>query len=316
MKMKKILNFIVLALTVVLVFQCDSEDANSKYVAPENPDISNEIDTYLYNNNDQSLFELYGTATRWRWSDNFIDPDERATPIKSELVIPMTQLVEYLWIGPFTSVGEEGKAFIDKLFPPELVLLGSRIYELDGSAKLGYAEGGARVTILDANSLDYQSRSWLTNSNSGMLRTLHHEFTHIVDGVYGIPVGFNTISESYVGVDWLNISLNDAIKLGMMSPYGASSETEDFAEIISNFLVMDPETFQDTFITQQDCSEADTAAATLACNELNEGRVLIRQKVDLVVEYYQNEFGIDLYEVRTELQARLELLIETGEIPE
>ena len=312
--MKKFINFIALVLITVLVFRCANDDRNGQFIPPENPDTSHVNDIYLYENS-ESLYKRYGTATRWRWNDNFIEPDERATPIRSELVIPMTQLIEYLWIEPFTALGASGEEFINTLFPPEVVFLGSVIYNEDGSAKLGFAEGGARVTILDANNLDFQDRAWLTNPRSGMLRTLHHEFTHIVDGVFAKPIGFNTISETYIGIDWINTTRDQAIKLGMMSAYGASTETEDFAEIVSNFLVMDPATFEQDFINQQNCTGFTNLQDIINCRELNEGRLLISQKVDLVTEYYKNKFDIDLYQVRGEIQSRLNNLVTTGIIP-
>lgn len=315
--MKNIIKFLILSFICTLFIQCTTDDSNANYVAPVNPDISSVNDQYLYDNNGKSLFERYGTATRWRWNDNFIDPDQRATPIISDFVVPATKAVNHLWIGPYEASGEGGTKLIKDLFPPEMVYIGSYIFNDDGSRLLGFAEGGARVTLLNLNDLDFEDRNWMANPGGGILTTVHHEFSHIVHQNYGIPVGFNTISESYLGANWNNgTTRDDAIKLGMVRNYATSSEFEDFCEIISHFLVVDPGTFAEDFITQEDCSTYTDSGDVINCQELNEGRLLIQQKVNLVIEFYKNTFNIDLNEVRDILQERLDNVIATGTIPE
>ena len=315
--MKIIIKLIVLMLSVTLFFQCATDDANTNYVAPSNPDISSVNDQYLYDNSGESLFEVYGTATRWRWNDNFIDPTERATPIDADLVIPATKLVEYLWAGPYAATGADASKFVKDLFPAELVYMGSFIFNDDGTMKLGFAEGGARVTLLNMNALDFEDRNWMANPGGGVLATVHHEFSHIVHQTHGIPVGFNTISESYLGNGWSNgVSRNDAIKLGMVRNYGTLNEFEDFCEIISHFLVVDQATFEEDFINQEDCSTLTDADAIVNCRELNEGRELIAKKVNLVVDFYKNNFNVDLLAVRDTLQTRLTKVIEINGIPD
>ncbi|CAH8285371.1 substrate import-associated zinc metallohydrolase lipoprotein [Mariniflexile fucanivorans] len=315
--MKKIIKYIILAIILVQFTQCTSNDSNGLYVPPSDPVITNPNDIYLYQNGGKSLFERYSTATRWRWNDNFIDPTQRATPIESDFVIPISKLVDYLWIGPYTTSSNTAENFIKELFPAELVYIGSYIFNDDGTRLLGYAEGGARVTLLNLNSLDFQNRDWLANPGGGVLATVHHEFSHIVHQNYGIPVGFNTISDTYLGNNWSNgVTRDDAIKLGMVRNYGTLNEFEDFCEIISHFLVVDQATFEADFINQEDCSTLTDADEIVNCRELNEGRKLIKQKVDLVLEFYKNNFNIDLEVVRDTLQARLNNLVTTGIIPD
>lgn len=315
--MKTTIKYFFITIVVVLFYQCTNEASNGEYAPPADPVTSHPNDLYLYNNEGKSLFERYNTATRWRWNDNFIDPTQRATPVESEFVIPTTRLIEHLWIEPFTMSGANGVAFIDELFPPELVYIGSYIFNDDGSRRLGYAEGGARVTLLNLNSLDFTNENWLSDPNGGILATMHHEFAHIIHGNYDIPVGFNTISDTYLGNNWNNnVSLSEAIKLGMVRNYGTLNEFEDFCEIISHFLVLDKDTFEAAFINQQDCSTLTNADAIVNCRELNQGRLLIKRKLDLVLDYYQDNFNIDLLQVRDIMQSRLDNLIATGVIPD
>ncbi|MBP8793698.1 MAG: hypothetical protein KBH29_11010 [Lutibacter sp.] len=317
--MKKIINKIQLLVVLLAAFmfvQCESEDANSIYIPPVGTDLTHPNDLYLYSNVGKSLFEIYGTAVRWRWNDNFIDPSQRAAPIDADFVIPTTELIEYLWIGPYASVGKPGIDFLNELFPSELQYMGSYIFQEDGTRILGFAEGGARISLLNLNNYDLKSRDWLTNAGGGVLATVHHEFSHIVHQNYGIPVGFNTISESYLGAGWSNgVTQEDAVKLGMTRNYGTLNEFEDFCEIISHFLVMPKADFEEQFITQQDCSELTTAAEISNCQDLNEGRVLIKRKLELVIEFYKNTFDMDLVQVRDTLESRLNYVIANNKIP-
>lgn len=310
--MKKTLNnikiFFFVALSALFV-QCNGKDDSSLYVPPVNPDLSHSNDLYLYNNNGQSLFEKYGTASRWRWNDNFIKPEQRATPIRADLVVPTAELIEYLWIGPYIGVGASGAAFIEELFPAELVFVGSYIYNNDGTILLGYAEGGARITLLNLNSYDLTDANWLINPEGGILATVHHEFTHIVHQNYGLPAGFNKISEKYLGSGWSNnVSLADAIKLGMVRNYGTANEYEDFCEIVSHFLTLPKADFEALFINQENCE-------TTECLEINEGRKLIKDKLDLIISFYKNTFDIDLVEVRDIIETRLNNIVSTNQIP-
>ena len=321
--MNKIISKIQLLVVVLVAFmfvQCESEDANTVYTPPNGTDLTHPNDLYLYSNVGKSLFEIYGTAVRWRWNDNFIEPSQRATPINADFVIPTTQVLEYLWVGAYTSVGKPGEDFLNELFPSELQFIGSYIYLEDGNRLLGFAEGGARITLLNLNEYDLQSRDWLTDPRGGILATVHHEFSHIVHQNYGLPVGFNTISESYLGAGWSNFpteeeGLEAGIKLGMVSAYGASTEFEDFCELISHFLVLPKADFEAQFINQEDCSTLTTAAEISNCQELNDGRVLIKRKLELIIDFYKNTFDIDLVQVRDALESRLNYVIANNKIP-
>ncbi|MCY1633436.1 substrate import-associated zinc metallohydrolase lipoprotein [Marinifilum sp. D737] len=303
---------LALLLSPIFFTSCD-DDENTKFIPPK-PEVSNDtIDVYLQKN----MLDKYNTAVRWKWEDRFIDDDYSATPVRRDVVIPVTKLVEYLWIDPYRSLGEGGKAFVNKLFPPELVYIGSYIYKEDGSVLLGYAEGGARITLLNLNEYDLTNKNWLINPGGGILSTVHHEFTHLVHQNFGMPVGFNTISEKYNGEGWHNgVSLDDAIKLGMVRNYGTANEYEDFAEIVSHFLTMPKADFETKFIKQQS-TDGITDPNTIAnIRELNAGRKLIAEKVSLVADFYKNKFDIDLYTLRDTMEKRINYVVTNNKIPE
>lgn len=309
---KYISRAVLLAFSIMLIVQC-SEDKNELYVPPTIEESNHPNDVYIKSH----MFEKYGTAVRWRWDDRFIKPTQRAVPIADSLVIPVTKLVEYLWIGPFKAMGKAGEDFMNRLFPAELQYMGSYIYREDGSQLLGYAEAGARITLLNLNAFNLKNRNWLTGAGNGILSTVHHEFTHIVHQNHAIPVGFNKISERYLGNGWQNnVTLEEAIKLGMVRDYGTMNEHEDFCEIVSHFLVMTKADFEATFITQKDVSKITDVNKLKEEQELNKGRALIAQKLEMVINYYQTSFGIDLVAVRDEMQKRLDFVITNNKFPE
>lgn len=309
----KNINKVVLLLILFSVFtNCKDNEDQTKYEPPTIKESTHPNDSYLTKN----MFEEYGTAVRWRWDNRFIKPNQSATPVAADYVIPVTKIVKSLWIGAYESQGKAGKDFIEKLFPAELQYIGSYIYQ-DGSVLLGYAEGGARITLLNLNKYNLKNRDWLTKAGGGILATVHHEFSHIVHQNYGMPPGFNKVSEKYLGNGWKNnVTLEDAIKLGMVRNYGAMNEFEDFCEIISHFLTLPKEKFEKMFIEQEDCSKLTDPKKIRNCQELNAGREKIATKLGMIIDFYKNQFGLDMVAVRDSLEKKIDYVVENNKIPE
>ncbi len=304
------LKVIVVLLFVTIFVQCKEDEENTPYVRPSSAVETHENDVYLR----KHMMEPYGTAVRWRWDSRFIRPTQKAVPIKTEFVIPVTKLLNYLWVGAYTSQGEVGEAVIKDLFPPELQYIGSYIFEKDGSQMLGFAEGGTRISILNLNNYDLKNKEWLTSPGGGVLATAHHEFAHLVHQNYGFPQGFIGISNFY-NKGWLNVSEEQALKDGFVRNYGGNGEGDDFAEIVSHFLVMPKDDFESKYIIQQDCSTLTDPLAIKNCQELNEGRRKIKQKLDLIIAFYKEKFNLDLVKMRDEMEKRIEYVVDSGEIP-
>jgi len=302
-------NIFCLIAVGVLLSQC-AKDENTPYVRPTTNASTHQNDVYIT----KYMLDPYGTAVRWRWDNRFILPTQSATPIQSDLVIPVTQILEYLWAGVYEAQGQNGQKLIKQLFPPELQYIGSYIYKDDGSQVLGFAEGGARITLLNLNKYDLKNRDWLSSPNDGVLGTAHHEFTHIVHQNYGLPTGFKGIT-NYNGNGWMNISENDAIKAGAISPYGTNNEFEDFAELVGHYIVMPKADFEKKYILQEDCSQKTKPADIQLCQELNAGKLLIDKKLSIVTKFYKDQFGIDLVALRDTMENRLNIVIENNKIP-
>lgn len=290
------INIYLLGIILVLLgLSCQNSDSVN-YQAPEVELSDHPNDVYIREN----ILNKYGTAIRWKWDNRYLSKGQTAEPVFEDLVIPVTKLVEELWIEPFLVLSSDSEKFIRDYMSKELVYIGSYIYNSDGSRLLGYAEGGSRISLMNLNAYDLEDRIWLEDQ----LVTMHHEFGHIVHQNHGIPDGYNKISPmGYLGEGWRNgVTLNDAIKRGMVTAYATDNQYEDFAELISRYLVQDTVYFNSTYLNDWDCSQF---IDTESCNEINEGRALIRQKLELIKEFYKEEFNIDLHSLRDTIQKRI-----------
>ncbi|NOU60853.1 substrate import-associated zinc metallohydrolase lipoprotein [Marinifilum caeruleilacunae] len=295
MKLTFTSRFLFVIALILLQFSCDKNDGE-KYVAPEIELSNHPNDVYLREN----ILKEYGTAIRWKWDQRFIRKGQSAEPIKEDLVIPITKIVEDLWIKPFIALSDDSEKFIRDYMPKELVYIGSYIYNSNGSAILGYSESGARISLMNLNSYDLKDRIWLED----VLITMHHEFAHIVHQNNGMPKAYHLISpKGYLGEGWRNgVSFTDAIKRGMVSAYATDNQYEDFAELTSRYLVQDTIYFNSTYLKDWDCAQFINPES---CHEINEGRELIRQKLNAIRTFYLDEFNIDIKILRDTIQKRM-----------
>jgi substrate import-associated zinc metallohydrolase lipoprotein len=299
----------ILLLMCCLV-SCSTNDDVS-YVPDKATYSDDEIDVFFQ----QNFQDKYGCAVRWKWVDKYVDINYVVAPAFRKVLIPTGQMLQRFWIEPFILESKASGEFIRKNFPPEIVCVGSELRNADGTRTLGYADAGVRITLTELNYYDLSNRDWIIQQ----LHTIHHEFSHIVHQTYKMPTGFNEISEkNYTGEAWndmytqaemqlMNAGLsnpnrqqvdsvaqNMAIKRGMLTPYGTASEFEDFAEIVSIYLLTEPAVFNATYLAEDPNREF-----------LNEGKAMIEKKVDMVKEYYMSHFSIDLSHLRSIILGRL-----------
>jgi substrate import-associated zinc metallohydrolase lipoprotein len=176
-----------------------------------------------------------------------------------------------------------------------VIFIGSPIFNDDGTVTLGVADAGARITLTEVNLIDIDNQDWVLRQ----LGTIYHEFAHIVHQRYNLPTGFQQISpDGYTSLgSWYNLTEEEALRRGFVSPYATSTFNEDFAETAA-FILFDP-TFYETYINDEpNCNTVD-------CTERNEGRSRIRSKYNSVLTHYLQVTGVDLLEVRAIIQERL-----------
>lgn len=285
----KSINYIYIICLLILTSCYESEDlsipVNSSNQGPQTA-----LDLYI----EQNFTQKYGMAIRYRYVDNYVNPGERVTPPRIEVVRPMLDFIQEFWIDPFIEV-ENGRVFFENHVPAEIVFLGGLIYNPNGTVTLGTADAGAQITFTDVNSIDVDNVEW----RNLQLRTVYHEFAHIVHQRYKLPSAFETITSSgYTSAGaWFTLDDEEALARGFVSPYATSSPNEDFAEIIAHYLYYTD--FNEDFINQ------DSNCTTEECLAANEGKAKISEKLSAIKEHYEKVTGINLDILREAVQARL-----------
>jgi substrate import-associated zinc metallohydrolase lipoprotein len=287
---KKLIYGLILATVCSIAISCYPDEEVSAPVR-EHPYSDDPIDQYIQKN----FIDAYGVAVRYRYVDRYVDRTKRVTPPKRDVVEPMLEFLTEYWIKPFVDVAN-GNRFFRNHVPAEIVLVGSPMYNNDGTVTLGTADAGARITLTEVNFIDEDNEDWVFRQ----LGTIYHEFAHIVHQRYNLPPGFQQISpEGYTSAgSWYTLSDEDALKRGYVSPYATSSYNEDFAELVA-FLLYYPDFFEDYLEDEPNCT-------TPACVERNMGREKLRRKYNSVLDHYRLNTGVNLLEVRQLIQAKLE----------
>ena len=286
----KFSTFAILFSLLLLINAC-YEKENLNVPVNQTPDIiKNEIDLYI----DENFTQEFGMAIRYRFVDRYVRPTQRVTPPRLEVVRPMLDFIDEYWIDPYLSV-ENGEEFFRNHVPAEIVLLGGLIYNEDGTVTLGTADAGAQITFTDVNSINLDDNNWLLLQ----LQTVYHEFAHIVHQRYKLPNAFETISpQGYTSAGaWFTLTSEEALQRGFVSPYATSSPNEDFAETVAYFL-FDANFEENYILPEPDCGSPE-------CEQRNEGRKMIVQKLNSIIAHYEKVTGVKLEDVREVVQSKL-----------
>lgn len=273
-----------------VMYGCYPDETLDVPVTPSDAELTTALDIRI----DEEFRAEYGMAIRYKFVDRYIQPTQRVTPPKLSVVDPMLDFIQNFWIDPFLEV-QNGEAYFRAHVPSEVVFLGGLIFNEDGTVTLGTADAGAQITFTDVNSIDPNDDAW----RSLQLQTVYHEFAHIVHQKHKLPTDFEKIAQTgYTSAgSWFTLSNEEALIRGFVTPYATSSPNEDFAETVAIFL-QDPDFAANFMMDEPSC-------ATASCEQRNQGRELIRQKLTAVVEHYKKVVNIDLNSVRTAVQSRL-----------
>lgn len=270
----KIFSVLFLLFTII---SCKKEDPASidltKYV--DNPVANAALDNWLKTN----FLDPYNMDVIYRYSDYYKDNDKVVSPANPATVQPQMQTVLEGFINPYKNVA--GVPFIKKMLPKEWVLFGSGAYQTDGSMILATASAGKRVTIYDLNNFNANNADGVTRK----LRTIHHEFTHILNQLVAMPTDFQTITKSTYSATWTTISDVAARDMGYVSPYASSQPGEDFAETTAHLLVLGQAWFD---------ARANTSTVV--------GKAALKAKEASVVQYFTINLGVDFRALQRQVQ--------------
>ena len=202
----------------------------------------------------------------------------------------MAHLVKYLCIETYNEVA--GIEFTRKNFPKMFYLIGTWEFRNNGSFILGTAEGGKKILLAGINELSTHLGS-AEELNFYYIKTIHHEFTHILNQTQDFPTSFREVtgasyvSDSQFSEPFVSVYLSR----GFISAYAQTNAVEDFAEMMSEYVTHTPEWWE------AQLKAADTMYAD-DINQTETGRSLIEQKLDIVRAYMSDTWNIDMDELR------------------
>lgn len=280
---KHIYNLFLIVLSVLFTAACSSDepDYNRSVITIGNTE-KTEFDKWL----EANFVNPYNIAFKYHYEDIESDLDYYVVPAEYNKAVKLAHLVKYLCVDTYNEVA--GTDFTCEYFPKMFFTIGEWEYKNNGTFILGTAEGGRKILLSGINYLD----QYIENAqmlNHYYFKTIHHEFTHILNQTKAIPTEYQLVTgNGYVADNWSEEPYNEIyLSRGFISSYAQHSYQEDFAEMMSIYITNDADSWEALL------KEAD-----------KESEALIQQKLDIVKNYMLTSFGIDLDTLRSILQRR------------
>jgi substrate import-associated zinc metallohydrolase lipoprotein len=260
-----------------------------------------------------TLTTPFNIAVKYKWDqfEDLADITKTLVPPDEAVIIPILSAVKKVWIDSY--INEASLGFFRNISPKFFYLIGSPAYESNGGLKLGVAEGGRKIILLDMNEIKLKGMPGyqLSDSNSSkeMFRTIHHEFAHILHQNVIYPVEFKNINPNLITANWtdyLDFSLVNpelpAWKDGFISAYAMNTNDDDFAEMVTFLLVNGKDWFEDVLA-------AIPAGVSDRGTTQQQAITRLRTKESIIVTYFKEVYGIDFVKLQARVRAAVESVI-------
>lgn len=248
--MKKFLNIIIVALVVLTSFNlvsCSDDDFTPTiFDTTEHPldptSYTYPLDAFVRDN----FLKPYNMRYLYRMEDIGSDMDYNLVPCSYEQSLNLAVLCKYLWYDVYNE--KVGDIFLKKYSPRIIHVIGSPAYNpTNHTETLGTAEGGLKITLYNAENLSINDIDYM---NEYFFKTMHHEFSHILNQNVNRPTDFDLISNGkYNTSSWSDTPDSVALGQGFVSPYASSQAREDWVEVIANYIVKDYKTWDNMLNT-------------------------------------------------------------------
>lgn len=333
--MKHYIYLIALLFAATAFVGCSEDDLSSQSVFADNTfgvteSDEPEFDAWLMKN----YTNPYNISFQYRYSDKESNMSYNVIPAEITRAKALAKLVKHMWMDAYIEgVNEE---FLKNYSFRVIQLIGSLQYNSNGSVVMGTAEGGLKVLLFGVNRLDidnvrvncddpYMNKGNLPlDLNYWFFHTMHHEFCHILTQKKEYPTEFRVISSGrYHASDWINVKDEDAAKEGFVTGYASGEYNEDFAELYANYVtlteagwqkILDKATVYTYSYTYDGKTLTEETTKKLTDTELANKRKtspdytlskvdtygldIINEKIDMLREYFQDSWNIDIDEMR------------------
>lgn len=276
---------------------CSEDDLEPVSIISADNVEKTDLDYWLTKN----LVQPYNIEVKYRYEFNETDPDYYTIPPQYEQAIEMAHIIKYTCAETYDEVA--GVDFTRRYFPKLFLLIGEWEYNNNNTIILGTAEGGKKILLAGINYIDTYKTSVAT-LNTYYLKTIHHEFTHILNQTRDYSAAFQLItSTGYVADSWSSAPHNTGyLERGFISDYSQHSHAEDFAEMLSMYVTNTAEQWE---------AWMEEAAGTKA--DPKPGRGYLEAKLSIVRAYMQDSWNVDIDQLRESILRR-ENDVVTGKI--
>ncbi len=272
--------------TLITLTSCSEDALDDTTVVKDSTRPKTAFDLWLHKN----YVETYNINLKYRLEDMETDFTYTLAPADLSNSVKLAHIVLHTWLQAYDEVA--GMDFTRQLAPKVFQFVGSPAFETDNRYMMGQAEGGMKITLFDVNELKI-TRSFLNNS---YFQSIHHEFTHILTQTKDYDTDYQKISEGlYEPASWYASGKTEsyALQRGFISTYAMKEYNEDFAETMAFYLVYTPAEWQQKM----------TTAGT-------DGAAIISQKLQMIRSYMQTTWNIDIDDLRTVIQRRMDEIID------
>ena len=298
--MKKYIYSIAIVLAALCASSCLNDKIEDESVIKDSTVEQNDFDKWL----EANFLKPYNIEFKYRYALNESDMGFYTVPADVESSIIYAHLVKYLCIDTYDEVA--GVAFTRSYFPKMFFLIGTWEYRNNGSIVLGTAEAGKKIMLAGVNELPdvfsyFEGAELDDYLNQYYIKTIHHEFTHILNQTKAFSDAFKLITPATYVADACFDTDDYWRGRGYISAYAQSEPREDFAELLSEYVTHNAawwdKQMQDAHTETTNVRESDPSAEF--------GDVLIQSKIDIVRDYMQTSWGIDIDELRTIINRRM-----------
>ncbi len=310
---KHILSLLLVVATGFSLVACSDDELSSTSVIKETQLEETELDKWL----EQNYVAPYNIAVKYRYEYNETDQYYYTIPPRYEDAVTMAHIVKYCCIEAYDEVA--GLNFTRKYFPKQFYLEGEWHWLANGSGKvLGEAEGGKKIFLMGLNYInDYMGTVEMLNEF--YLKTIHHEFSHILHQTIDYPSTFQMVTPSgYVSDKWTDSPYDVGYRQrGFITDYSQQSHVEDFAETLSTYLTSTAEKWEEYMVEASFEMVTDTIfdkngvpvyvdgkLQTEQRRVNTKGREYIEAKLDIVRTYMTDTWNIDIDLMRESILRR------------
>ena len=278
---RSILHIAIVLAVLCAASACVKDEMSPNSVITVTQTKQNDFDRWLAAN----FLLPYNIDFKYRFEMNESDMNYFTIPADYEYSVVMAHLVKYLCVETYDEVA--GITFTRTYFPKMFFLTGEWEYRNNGTIILGTAEGGKKIFLAGVNLLPQYMKT-PEDLNHYYIKTIHHEFTHILNQTIDYPVDFSMITGTdYVADSWSDAPFNTTfLQRGFITDYAQHSDGEDFAEMLSEYITHDQQWWD------------------IQIDKAGEKGYLINAKLDIVRSYMQDSFNIDIDVLRATVLRR------------